>query len=123
MDREIQPLDSYSAKILKLIPAEITAAYLSINSLVDQSDGFSTLMIIALCILTFLCPFYLRLTNVRNVLQIGFSTISFLLWAINISASRLIEYSFFSPSALGVILILWTMLIPLIPAERSNAMP
>jgi hypothetical protein len=121
VDREIKPLDSYTAKILKLIPAEISAAYLSINSLVDQTYGFGTLMWIALLALALLCPFYLRIAGVQNMLQIGFSTLSFLLWAVNISASRLTDMV--NPTALGVMLILWTMLIPLIPASAASPPP
>lgn len=116
MNREIQTLDSYSAKLLKLIPAEVSAAYLSINSLVPLSVVMKDpLMIGSVLVLTVLCPIYLYASAVRNWWQLAFTTISFPVWAVNISSARILEIPSFY---LGVALIILTLLIPLIPAKK-----
>jgi len=66
MARTIDPeIDSYSTKLLKLIPAEVSAAYLSINSFVPLHYGFDINMWVSLVVLTIFCFLYLdRLQNV-----------------------------------------------------------
>jgi hypothetical protein len=110
--------DSYPAKLAKLIPAEVSAAYLAINSLVPASEGFSLIMVASLVVLTIFCALYLwKIQNVTNVLQIAFTTASFPVWALNISSTR---SDFINPVALGVILILVTVAIPLVPTSRDS---
>jgi hypothetical protein len=110
--------DSYPAKLAKLIPAEVSAAYLAINSLVPASDGFSTIIWVSLVVLTIFCALYLWVVqNVTNILQIAFTTASFPVWALNISSTR---SDAINPIALGVILILVTVAIPLIPTSRAS---
>ena len=110
--------DSYPAKLAKLIPAEVSAAYLAINSLVPASDGFSPIMMASLAILTVFCALYLwKVQNVTNILQIAFTTGSFPIWALNISSTR---SDLINPVAWGVILILATVAIPLVPTSRDS---
>jgi hypothetical protein len=119
--REVSNIDSYSSKLAKLIPAEVSAAYLAINSLVPIDLGFSATVIIALIILTILCPLYLWiLQNVRNLVQIGFTTAAFPLWALNMSYTRS-GYLTANQYVLGVILILATLIIPFIsPSQKQG---
>lgn len=109
--------DTYATKLAKLIPAEVSAGYLAINSLVPITNGFSLVMIASLCILTILCPAYLWLQGVRNVWQISFTTACFPVWALNISAVR---SAFLDATTLGVILILITVTAPLIPTKTGT---
>lgn len=111
--RQVDPsTDNYSAKLAKLIPAEIAAAYLSINSLVGYPEQMDYNVIMALVVLTILCPFYLKkVQKVDNIYQLCFTTAVFPLWALNISIARLT----ISPVTMGVILILVTVMIPLVP--------
>jgi hypothetical protein len=120
MDRQVNSeADSYSAKLLKLIPAEVSAAYLAINSLVPMQNGFDVTMKLSLVVLTIFCPLYLwRLGNVSSWLQVLFTTASFPLWALNISSARVSDW--ISPIVLGVILILVTVAIPLVPADAPQ---
>jgi hypothetical protein len=106
--------DSFATKLAKLIPAEVSAAYLAINSIVDMDEGFSPKIWISLGALTVFCALYLwKVLGVRSLLQIAFTTASFPVWALNISSARLVGQ--IDPSTLGVILILVTVAIPLIP--------
>jgi hypothetical protein len=120
-DRQVDPnTDQYSAKLLKLIPSEVTAAYLSINSMVSVQQGFDSTIISALVILTIMCPLYLwKLQGVRSYLQIVFTTAAFPLWALNISAPR-DDFLTSNSQLLGVILILATLVIPLLPTDKGT---
>src|SRR5262245_48534179 len=109
--------DAYMSRLVKLIPSEVSVVYLAINSLVPLSDGFSLTMMGALVALTILCPIYLWvLQNVKSWLQIAFTTFSFPLWALNISIGR---SDYLNATALGVVLILVTLVIPLLPTHRQ----
>jgi hypothetical protein len=109
--------DSYPAKLAKLIPGEVSAAYLAINTLVSPDDGFSNTMVVSLIVLTIFCALYLwKVRNVTSIAQIAFTTASFPVWALNISSTR---SDLFSPTLLGVILILITVAIPLVPTNRG----
>jgi hypothetical protein len=109
--------DSFASKLAKLIPAEVSAAYLAINSIVNMDNGFSPTMWASLAALTVFCALYLwKVLNVTSPLQIAFTTASFPVWAFNISSARLT--GMIDPSTLGVLLILVTVAIPLIPTSR-----
>jgi len=117
-NREITPgVDNYSAKLAKLIPAEVSAAYLSINSIVPDPDIMDWHMWGSMLVLTVLCPIYLwRLQNVRSGVQIAITTAAFPVWALNISASRLtIDHV-----SLAILLILVTLAIPFLPGAEQN---
>ncbi len=119
MAREIDSdTDDYSAKLLKLIPAEVSAAYLSINSLVSLEEGFSGKMWLSLIALTLMCYLYLTmLRGVRNQVQAIFTTISFPVWAANISAAR---FANIDPTIFGIILILITVASPFFVINQTK---
>lgn len=118
MDRQVKPTDDYSSKLLKYIPAEISGAYLAINSLVPP-QGNNLLMAGALVILLVLCALYLRqLQSVTSSLQIVLSLILFVIWAVNISSARL--DADLDPLILGVVLILATVALPLLPVRSAQ---
>lgn len=114
--RQIDPgLDPYTSKLGKLIPAEVSAAYLAINSIVPLPQGYSWTILLSIVFLTIACALYLRvLQGVTSYLQIGFTTAAFPLWAANISTAR---SDALDPTTLGVILILITLFIPLLPTR------
>ncbi|MBO9681296.1 MAG: hypothetical protein J7502_01265 [Flavisolibacter sp.] len=82
--------DPYVNKLLKLIPADIIAVYLTVFNLIQayqRSDGgtngtFQWIVFAAILVIT---PFYLRLiAKVESVLQIIFCVISFCIWVFSI---------------------------------------
>jgi hypothetical protein len=86
--------------------------------MVSIDKGFDTTIVSALIILTILCPLYLwKLQGVKSYLQIVFTTASFPLWALNISAPRA-DFLINNSQLFGVILILATLVIPLLPTDR-----
>jgi|GEM_PF-3783447 hypothetical protein len=115
MPREVGPTDTYLDRVKKLIPAEVSAGFLAVNSLVPLDDIFGVYVLGFGVIFALFCILYLRiLEGVTNVLQLIFvSLIAFPAWAINISVARigwLQEKIFIAPS----ILVLVTLTIPLL---------
>jgi FtsH-binding integral membrane protein len=84
MSREIGVDDPFFLKVAKLIPAEVSAAYLAINwYLSDRIDNF---LILALCGLVLLITcFFLAKWQSNNKRQAFFTSVAFVLWAANIS--------------------------------------
>jgi hypothetical protein len=121
-DRQIDLTDSYLEKLKKLVPTEVSAAFLAINSLVpfDADNniyvyGFFALLVAA-------CWLYLRnLQSVSSVIQLAFtSLVAFPVWALNIAALRFdwMSSKSFIP---GCILIIVTVFSPLIYQPVTSA--
>jgi hypothetical protein len=93
--RDIQPSDDYVSKLLKLLPAEITAAYLSVRSICTPENSNNDLFIGIFAVLIFLAaPLYMwRVLKMKNNLQVLFLTFSFLVWVANIEIARIDGYS------------------------------
>ncbi len=115
----------YFDKLYKLIPTEITGAYLAITSMIGSNgttngdlNYFYTILFTFLALL-FLTPIYTyKVQGVRNTTQIILSTISFPIWVSNISATYLshvigVNTGLFS----GAVLIVWTLVVPLFAKE------
>ena len=131
MDRDIRTPavgaagGDYLQKLYKLIPAELTAAYLALSSLLVQTQpttdagqsGFASndvWLFSAFLVLFVALPFYLYFVQgVRTWLQIIATVVSFPIWAANVSAPLLLQYFGVPPVGLGALLILWTTLLPL----------
>ena len=114
--------DQYVQRLYKLIPAEISGAYVAISSLVNPLSSHSDIyLLIAFVILLIALPVYMVIVlSVHNKLQIIVSTLSFPIWAANVSSIQLIEdlHTTFGINiqsvGLGVLLILWTTLTPIL---------
>ncbi len=131
MDRNIPsggaadgPQLNYLDRLYKLIPIEITGAFTAISTLADpvnlgESEALKVI-VLAFFVLLVCVPLYLsRLQGVSNVRQLIVSTISFPIWAANISSTTLItNFPSISGMMLGVLLILWTIISPLIMGRQ-----
>lgn len=84
IDRELNPQstdDKYTDRLIKMIPADVVAAYLACNATIAQFAGPAKLYWIVLCIILALLPVYLvRLMQVTDILQIVIMCLAFLLW-------------------------------------------
>lgn len=132
MPREIQSLDQVALKtntapndfkdrLVKLIPAEIIAAYVTISGLITgfakgkpEADQANLLWII-IVILMILTPVYLtKISGVTKKGQLVFSTIGFLIWAFATASPYTNDILGFSSELItSLVLILYTLLIPL----------
>ena len=110
MPRQILTEDNYRDKLIKLIPAEIVAAYLFLQTLLASQGGTVAWIVIALLFVgTF---FYLRiLGNVEKWPQLIFSSLTFLVWVYSIAPETILG-GIYNPSLATIILVLWTLLIP-----------
>jgi uncharacterized membrane-anchored protein len=110
MSREIQVKDDFRDKLIKLIPAEIVAAYLALQAhLMQFGDAVIWSVIGILFLLTF---FYLRrFGKVKNWWQLIFSSLSFLVWVYSIAPQAILG-KLYNPQLATIVLVLWTLLIP-----------
>lgn len=111
--------NAYLDRLYKLIPTELTAAYVAIASLVDpvnNGDDHLWVLPVSYGVLQILVPIYMwRLQGVRDIAQLVVSSVSFPIWAANASSILVNErFSFMNGVTLGVALILWTLIVPLI---------
>ena len=118
--QNVAPND-FKDRLIKLIPAEIIAAYVTISGLIigfvkhkpnaDQSNLLWTIILI----LMILTPVYLmKVLGISKKGQILFSTIGFLIWAFATASPYTNDVLGFSIELItSLILILYTLLIPL----------
>jgi hypothetical protein len=120
--------DPYVNKLLKLIPADIIAVYLTVFNLIQayqRSDGGSndTFQWIVFGIILVITPFYLRLiAKVESMLQIVFCVISFCIWVFSIggpaTGKELGGYSI--QFIASIILPIYTLFIPFVYEKATN---
>ena len=112
MARQLRKSDPYLEKLAKLIPGEIIAAYLVLQGLMSgMSQEIIWGVIGVLCILT---PFYLlKLGGVEKVGQAIFSAFTFLVWVYRIAPEEILG-PIYNPQLAAIILVLWTLIIPLV---------
>ncbi len=109
----------YLDRLYKIIPAEMTAAYLAISTLLTDTtnpEAHATTLLIFAVFLMLLTPLYLwRLAGVRNMAQILVSTVSFPIWAAAISTSLLtLMFDFITPEIITVVMVGWVLVTPLL---------
>lgn len=116
MVRRIEQGNTYEEKLVKLIPAEIVAAFIAIQDLVLNKPNIREMVIfISAIALGILIPFYLwKIHSIRSPGQIVVTVISFFVWVFSISAI-FINSIHIDPTWGSVVLILWTMIVPILP--------
>ena len=112
--------NDYKDRLVKLIPSEIVTAYITIQGLIIGYNGLnkSTYALIAFLTLLILTPFYLKsVSNVTKVAQIIFTTLAFVVWVLAMGGFKLMfpmQADFFSEFFGSIILIIYTLMIPLV---------
>ncbi|WP_152535747.1 hypothetical protein [Bradyrhizobium sp. Ai1a-2] len=89
--RDIKPSDDYVTRLMKLLPAEITGAYLAIR-LVSSPESNSHDKWIALFAAIIFCiaPFFMYFVlKMRQTKQIIFLTLSYVVWISNFEIDRI----------------------------------
>jgi hypothetical protein len=119
MAREIRQDQNYRDRLLKLIPSEIVAAYLVLSGIIPGEATLGTLIVFI--VLLVLVPFYLwRLSNVQRTSQLIITTISFAVWVYSIGGGPFADWGLYEPWIASVILVLWTLVIPLAVNPKSQ---
>ncbi|MEP6901878.1 MAG: hypothetical protein ABJA66_09015 [Actinomycetota bacterium] len=116
MAREVNNVQPFQDKVVKLVPTEIVGAYLVIMGIVaptTSTDKWSQYSLIsAFFFLLVLTPVYLwRVSGVSNVVQLAVSTVSYVVWIYTLSYP--FEYWHWYNAKVGaVVLILWSLITP-----------
>lgn len=114
--------DTYKDKLLKLIPAEAIAAYLSLIGIVSSSANGSSAnawMWVIFVVALVGTPLYLwRLQGVTAPVQLVLSTVSFAVWGFSLGGP-FTQYGWYHMWIGSVILIAFTFLIPPIVGKTS----
>lgn len=115
-------VESYLDRLFRMIPTEVTAAFLAINTMLGTERGGINDIIAAVSaiLLSIIAPFILtKFANVKSRMQLFTAPFTFLIWAANIAVYRFDE-SWTPDKVLPTALILWTVLL-LILVGRRNA--
>lgn len=112
--------DGYGDRLLKLIPAEVIALYMAMDSVVtDNGDNSIVLSLATLAIGMFATWFYLKIfQKVDNAPQIIVSVLAFAVWAINIGHGFQ-QAELIKPSYAALALLMFTFFAPKIPMGKS----
>ncbi len=107
--------DGYAARLLKYIPSEVIALYLTLTSLLKSSvDTGSPLEWIVFAFGIIVTPLYLwRIQKVHKPLQLVISTGAFAAWAFALGGP-FASLSWYAPAYGGVLVSIYTFLIPVI---------
>jgi len=115
--------DTYLQRLYKLIPSEITTAYVAIaaalydanHSPEEQLNHYDHYLFYAFLVLLLLVPIYLKcVQNITNWAQIAATTISFPIWAATVSAAAVTAHFGVPAPVLSVVLTLWTTILPVL---------
>jgi len=113
MPREIQEAQNYKDRLLKLIPSEIIAAYMVLAGIIPLTSAKWGTLIVSI-ILLILVPFYLwKIHNVTRTSQIIITSISFVVWIYSLGGPFQF-WNVYKPWIGSVILVLWTLIVPLV---------
>ena len=112
MPREIKEAQNYKDRLLKLIPSEIVAAYLVLAGIIPLASAKWGTLIVSI-ILLILVPFYLwKIHNVTRASQIIVTSISFVVWVYSLGGPFQF-WNLYRAWIGSVILVLWTLIVPL----------
>ena len=115
--RDPRTPDDYTSRLLKYVPTEVIALYLTLASLIrsGQEVGVSWEWFIFL-VGVIATPLYLwRLQRVRKTLQLVLSTVAFAVWVFAIGGP-FAQLAWYAPVYGGILLCIYTFLIPVIEA-------
>ena len=116
-----QSVEGHLEKLSRLVPTEVTAAFLAINTVIGTTNTTVNLYlsVTSAVILAALSPFLLRrFSGVTNKFQLITTPLTFLIWASNIAIYRF-DQGWSPDKVLPTILILWTVALLFGATRRS----
>jgi len=121
MGRSIEQENSFLQVLLKLIPSEVIAVYIFVQGVMPGALWPHLVVGVVLVALT---PLYLRwASGVRSRAQLALSTCSMVVWiyAMGSGPLRFVRPPYYEPWHGAVLLAVWTLVPPMILAQRSVA--
>lgn len=112
-----QEPDSYTERLMKYIPAEVIALYLTLDALIRSSPQFPASLYWAVFLFCFVATYlYLwRIEKVRKQVQLHISGSAFIVWVFAIGGP-FAHLSWYNPIYAGILLPIFTFLVALIEA-------
>jgi hypothetical protein len=121
-----QKPDEYRDRLVKYIPADIVAIYLSLLALIKAANPDKTPIItiewvIFGIIFVVSVPWQTRVMKIDKWRQVAIGTVAFVLWAITLGDPFATSWSaWYQPLYGSIVLMLFTFLIPLFQAQKSG---
>ncbi len=123
--------DGYKEKLVKLIPAEIVGAYLTLKSILDTSPDIDSVTIIQWVIfagLLVITPIiYNRIYGVKEFKQLMVTTFAFIIWAFTIGSPLDLFFTDLSGELsplkgiiASVLLVFYSLITPLLLTPPNN---
>jgi len=124
-----ESLDKYKDKLLKLIPAEIVGAYLTLKSIIDSAaieEGLLVLQWIVFGMLVILTPvIYVVIYKVKLPKQVVITTIAFVIWVFTVGGP--FDYFFQYEGGIlpikgviaSILLVFYTLIVPVLLTEKE----
>lgn len=128
MPREVNNVQSFTDKLVKLIPTEIVGAYAVFAGMIEAAANPNTKRIgfwVIFGSLLLLTPAYLsRISKVKNKLQLVVASLSFAVWAYALGGPFR-DLPHYDPLFASVLLGLWSLFTPVLvrPTEQELAEP
>jgi hypothetical protein len=113
-------VDNYRDRLMKYIPADIIAIYLTLTGLLKMADPNKTPVllvgwIIFAVIVLVSVPWQRRVVKVEKWKQVGIGTLAFVFWAISLGDPFTTSWAaWYQPLYGSMLLVLYTFLIPLL---------
>lgn len=122
MPRQVLDTNSYSERLLKLVPAEWVSAYVAIKGLLDSDTGAASssyFWVIGIQVLVL--PLYLRFAlNIQSWSQTWVTCVSFLIWVFSLGGQQFGTLDWYKAYYGSIALILWTSAIPIWKCGRTD---
>lgn len=121
-----QKPDDYRDRLIKYIPADVVAIYLSLLALIKTANPDKTPIIrvewaIFWIIFVVSIPWQIRVMKIDKWQQVAIGTVAFVIWAISLGDPFLTAWStWYQPLYGTIVLMLFTFLIPLFEAQKSG---
>jgi hypothetical protein len=121
-----QKPDDYRDRLIKYIPADIVAIYLSILALIKTANPDKTPIIkiewiIFWIILVVSIPWQIEVMKINKWQQVTIGSVAFVIWAISLGDPFATAWSaWYQPLYGTIVLMLFTFLIPLFEAQKSG---
>jgi hypothetical protein len=121
-----QKPDDYRDRLIKYIPADIVAIYLSLLALIKTANHEKTPVmaiewVIFGIILVVSVPWQIRVMKIDKWQQVAIGTFAFVIWAISLGDPFATAWStWYQPLYGTILLMLFTFLIPLFVAQKSG---
>jgi len=108
--------DDYKSRLLKYIPAEVVAVYLTLDGVVKAAASqlpLKATLWVVFCVLLIATPLYLwRVAHVTKKPQLAVSTVSFAVWVFTLGGP-FAGLGWYQPAYGALLLPLYTFLIPI----------